>query len=186
MTRLFCIITASVALATVAFAQTPPANSPFVQPKKSVPVAPPTADQPKDIALTGVVSLGGDSLVCITVIAEKRSHWIKVGESAARISVLGYTPETGRVSVKYNGQTLNLELTKPTYDAASISRYSSTPSGPLPVASVALDVPLTNEQKESEARHLVSDLLEIGIIQREAYRRAERGLPPEDAEEATP
>jgi hypothetical protein len=186
MNRIFTTLIATATLGLNLPAQTPPKNSPFVKPSGASNIAKPTADTPEDLALSGIVSLGGSTLVCITVVAEKRSHWIKVGESAARINVLSHTPETGQVAIKYNGQTLNLELTKPTFDSASISRYSPVSSGPLPVAQVALDVPLTNKQKESEARHLVSDLLEIGIIQREAYRRAERGLPPADAAEKKP
>lgn len=186
MNRTFNILIATAALVLNLAAQTPSKNSPFVKPGGGNNITKPAADKPEDLTLSGIVSLGGSTLVCITMVADKRSHWIKVGESAARIRVLSHSPETGQVAIKYNGQTLNLELTKPTFDPSSISRYSSAPSGPLPVAQVALDVPLTDKQKESEARHLVSDLLEIGIIQREAYRRAERGLPPADAEEEKP
>ena len=187
MTRLFRLFTACASLATLAIAQTPPPNSPFVRPQKGgAPSSSPAADQSKDLALSGVVSLGGETMVCITIIADKRSHWIEVGKSAARIKVVDYSPETGQVTIQHNGQTLNLELTKPTYNPAALAQYSPVASGPLPVATVALDVPLTNEQKEAEARHLVSDLLEIGIIQREAYKKARGGEPPEDKAKATP
>jgi len=186
MIRPLSVFIASLTFGTFLAGQTPPAYSPFVKPSNGTVAAKPVADQPTDLALSGITSFGGTTLVCITVVAEKRSHWIKVGESAARIHVLGYDPQSGQVRIKHNGQTLNLELAKPNFDPAAISRYSPVPSGPLPIATVALPVAVTNKQKEEEARHLVSDLLEIGMIQREAYRRAERGLPAEGEEEKKP
>lgn len=186
MTRTLTALIASLTFGTFLAGQTPPANSPFVKPSNGTAKVTPVADQPTDLKLSGISSIGGTTLVCITVVAEKRSHWIKVGESAARIHILSHDPQSGQVAIKYNGQTLNLELTKPTFDPAAIARYSRATSGPLPTATVALPVAVTNKQKAAEARHLVSDLLEIGIIQREAYRRAERGLPPEDEEKKKP
>jgi hypothetical protein len=186
MSRRFSLFLAAVALVPFLGGQTPPSQSPFVRPTNPQAAAKPTADQPSDLALSGIMAMGGSTLVCITLVAEKRSHWIKVGESAARIHVLSHDRENGRVSLKYQGQTLSLELTKPTYNPAKLAQYSPVEPSPLPIANLALDVPLTNEQKESEARHLVSDLLEIGIIQREAYKRAQEGLPPADAEKKEP
>ena len=45
---------------------------------------------------------------------------------------------------------------------------------PLPMATVAPRVAVTNEEKATEARMLVSDLLEIGMVQRKAYEEAQR------------
>jgi hypothetical protein len=161
-------------------AQAPPKDSPFRKAQGPV-AARPVADQPTELTLSGTMSLGGTIMVCITVVAEKRSHWIKVGESASRIEVLSHNQENGQVSIRYNGKPLTLELSKPAFNTSALSQYSPVPSGPLPVATVALDVPMTNAQKESEARYLVSDLLEIGIIQREAYKKAQGGTPPVEA-----
>lgn len=178
-----CVLLALPALLT---GQTPPKNSPFVIPTAPKSVAGPMADQSTELALSGITSIGGKTLVCVTVVAEKRSHWIKVGESTARIEVLSHSKETGQVSLRYNGKPLTLQLTKPSYNPTSLAQYSPVSSAPLPVAEVATSVPLTNEQKEAEARYLVSDLLEIGMIQREAYKRAQEGVPPDEANAPAP
>ena len=180
---LSCVLLTLPALLT---GQTPPKNSPFVIPTAPKSVAGPVADQSTELTLSGITSIGGKTLVCVTVVAEKRSHWIKVGESAARIEVLSHSKETGQVSLRYNGKSMTLQLTKPTFNPSSLAQYSPIPSGPLPVAQLATSVPLTNEQKEAEARYLVSDLLEIGMIQREAYKKAQGGTPPEEANSPPP
>ena len=54
---------------------------------------------------------------------------------------------------------------------------------PLPVAQVAQPVPTTTEEKEREARMLVSDLLEIGMIQRKAYEDAQRQAATKDSDQ---
>ena len=65
-------------------------------------------------------------------------------------------------------------------------------TGPAPVAAPRPDGPVTNEvqqKQETEARMLVSDLLEIGMAQRRAYEEAQRkaaSAQPDGAQPAPP
>ena len=178
MLRFLFTLGATFALVPALLGQAPSPNSPFVKKGKSTGNSAITADQSEELTLSGITAFGGSTLVCITLTAEKRSHWIKVGESAARIKVLSHNPANGQVTVRHGGQELTLQLKKPSFNNTALANYRPSIAAPLPSAGVALDVPMTNEQKEADARYLVSDLLEIGIIQREAYKKAEKGTAP--------
>ena len=133
-------------------------------------------------------------MVCITTLNDKRSVWVEVGKTVNGIQAVSYQPEAGAVTVRQNGREVTLPIKQHTFAPGSLVAYQPTmPSGPAPMAAVAPTVAVTNEEKETEARMLVSDLLEIGMIQRQAYQEAQtrereekraeakapdRGVPP--------
>ena len=122
---------------------------------------------------TGLVNMGANPLICVTELAEKRSYWIKVGQSSQGIAVKEFDQESRSIQIQHNGQSYLLKLAMPTFDSSKLAQYQPPAlSGPLPSAGIAPTVPLTNEEKATDARMLVSDLLEIGMIQRKAYETA--------------
>jgi len=128
--------------------------------------------EPAKFELTGVINLGSDALVCITHVADQRSHWLKPGQSAGGVTVVSHDPATKSTTIRHAGRELQLTLKERTVDTGNLSVYQA--SGPVASAGVALPVALTNDEKASEARMLVSDLLEIGMIQRKAYAEAKQ------------
>ncbi len=160
---------------TSGWAQNTARPSPFMQ--KQAPVAKAdAAPQNTEYQLSGVTKIGADVMVCITTVADKRSRWLKVGETDQGFRVLSFDPEKREAVVEKGGRQHALVLKQPTYDPAALAAYQNTaalPSGPLPSAGVAQQVALTDDEKATEARMLVSDLLEIGMIQRKAYQEAQ-------------
>ncbi|MEJ6604216.1 MAG: hypothetical protein QNL51_16770 [Opitutaceae bacterium] len=118
----------------------------------------------------GLVKMGANPLICVTEIASKRSHWLKIGQTISGISLVDFDSENNVITVRHNGQTHLLTLAEATFDSGNLVAYQS--ASPLRSAGVAETVPLTNEEKATDARMLVSDLLEIGLIQRKAYEKA--------------
>lgn len=147
-------------------------SSPF-QRKPGPATAGAEAAKEQPFEFTGLVKMGSTPLVCVTELAEKRSHWIKVGQSYGGIAVREFDQASRSILIRHNGQSYHLKLVEPTFDPSKLAQYQPpAPSGPLPSAGVAPTVPLTNEEKATDARMLVSDLLEIGMIQRKAYENA--------------
>lgn len=118
--------------------------------------------------------MGDQQLICITATATQRSHWIKVGQTLNGITVVSHRPETKEVIIRRAGQEMTLPMVERSFDASQLQAYQPVPIAQAPVAQAGLAerVALTNEEKATEARMLVSDLLEIGIIQRKAYEKA--------------
>lgn len=156
-------------------AQTPP-NSPFARPGQPGATGPagPAIPANAKFELNGITRLDDTAMVCITTLADKRSRWIKVGATVEGIKVLNYDAATGAVVIRQAGQDVTLGLKQPTYDPVQLAAYQPPAmTAPLPMATPALNAPVTNEEKATEARMLVSDLLEIGMIQRKAYEEAQ-------------
>jgi hypothetical protein len=150
-------------------------SSPFMRQGGNTPAISSTGTEaPADYAFTGVVALGNEPMVCITTVATQRSQWIKVGQTVAGIRVLDHDPETRTVLIQRAGREMTLELKKRTFDPSQLQAYQPIAAAPVAQAGLAERVPLTNEEKATEARMLVSDLLEIGIIQRKAYEKAKQ------------
>ena len=149
--------------------------SPFQRAAQAAPGATATAEtEESGLQFSGVVALGADKMVCITDVAAKRSHWIKVGQTVAGIRVVSYSSESNLVTVSRAGRENTLELKKPTFDPANLVAFQPTSASPAPMAGLAEQVALTPKEKATEARMLVSDLLEIGMIQRKAYEEAKK------------
>jgi hypothetical protein len=87
------------------------------------------------------------------------------------IQVVNHDPQTDTVTIRHGGREIPLGLKQASFDPAALDavRASAVSTAPLPSAGVALNVALTEEEKATEARMLVSDLLEIGMEQRKAY-----------------
>jgi len=152
-------------------------SSPFLRSNSSTSSAATTAAANESgFQFTGVITMGSETVVCITEEATQRSHWIKVGQTVAGIRVSQHNADAKQVTIKRGGREMNLTLKSRTIDPATLVTFQpgAVSAGPVPVAEVNIPVAITNEQKEVEARMLVSDLLEIGMIQRKAYEEAKR------------
>lgn len=165
--------------ATFALAQNPPA-SPFGQAGN---VTAPAATE-ADLEFAGVSSIGQTTMVNLYDPKTKRSFWVKEGDTASGVSVLKYDRQSDRVTVRHNGveKTIALRAEKPVEGspatAAAIPPAPATvaappsPSAPSPAPTGSTQ--LSQARQEEEARMLVSDLLEIGMAQRQAYEEAQR------------
>ena len=143
-------------LAVTVSGQTP--RSPFGNGPKAANGPAANADA-QPLTLSGVITTGSGTLVCITTTGDRRSHWIKVGDKSDGIEVLRHDPATHAVVVAYDNREISLGLKQaPVIPVESRPIYTSTPAltGPAPVAGVATSVAVTNEEKEREARFLVS------------------------------
>ncbi|WP_221032957.1 hypothetical protein [Actomonas aquatica] len=179
--RLRCAALVGLGIAggvAAALAQNPPKQSPFATRGQPAGGNPAAATAPADAMLefSGIMKIGQSTMVCITTLQDKRTHWIKVGETNAGIHVPAQEAPTNAVLVRHQGREVTLPFKQPVFDAAAAANYqlSSLPTGPAPQAGIATPVAVTNEEKEAEARMLVSDLLEIGLIQRKAYQDAKK------------
>ena len=173
----FRLLLLMTAVAATLVGQAPPKQSPFEMRKNGAAPGNTTPAPPVDAVLefSGIMKIGRTTMVCITTVTDKRTRWIKVGESSDGIQVPDQPAPTNSVLVRHAGREVTLPFKQPTYDAAAIAasyQMGAMPEGPAPQAGVAPTVALTNEEKETEARMLVSDLLEIGMIQRKAYQEA--------------
>jgi hypothetical protein len=103
--------------------------------------------------LTGVVTAGENSRVCIYEAKSQHSHWISVGTGADGIQVLSYEADQKQAVISVDGARQTLHL-----------RESPT--------SAAAAAATTPEAKAREARLLTGDLLDVGLQQRQAYAKA--------------
>lgn len=132
----------------------------------------PQATQDSNAELVGVISSSKQTLVGINEKSTHHSLWVPVGQTADGIEVVSCDAAQNRAVVKIGGQlrTLVMNESPTTTTPASQVRFANgTPA--LPAQPVAMT---ENEQKENEARMLVSDLMEIGMQQRKAYEEAQR------------
>ncbi len=119
-------------------------------------------------------------LVDTTNAAKSRSRWIAVGSKDDDLEVLScdVDQDVAVVRVGLEVKTLTLRKSAGAKSGPLPVFPAPTPPSPLvgPVGGALPQVaPLvTREEKEREARMLVSDLLEIGMRQRKAYEEAQR------------
>jgi hypothetical protein len=162
-------------LALLAAQEKSPSRSPFLPPGASAAAPAATA---AEFEFTGLVSTGARTMVCVTAVPEKRSRWIAVGAQADGIKVVSHDPKAQQIVIEQGGRSLTLALKssspRPETPADEPAGPLPVAAAPLPVAGIAEPVPITDQEKEREARMLVSDLLEIGMIQRKAYEEAQR------------
>ncbi len=185
----FASIAALFAVA-VASAQTAlPKDSPFLPAPDAATADRATAQD--GLELAGVSSTAKNTLVCIYNNQTKRSHWIAVNATVEGIKVLAYDAVLDQVSLSVGGQQKVLRLRKATVSGSGVANANpgaaaagfanpavmpitlGTPQPPPAPGSIA--------QQETEARMLVSDLLEIGIQQRKAYEDAQKKTEAEKA-----
>jgi hypothetical protein len=120
-------------------------------------------------------------LVDTTNAGKSRSRWLAVGTKADDLEVLSCDVDKDEAVVRIGSDLRTLPLRKPAgSNAGTVPAAYATQSPPMPLVGPAGGAlpqvaPLvTREEKEREARMLVSDLLEIGMRQRKAYEEAQR------------
>jgi hypothetical protein len=162
----------------VAFGQTTlVANSPFEAAGGS---AAPGSAPVEAYELSGSSVEGTDVEVCIYDRQAKHSEWIRVGGTSGAIHVVSFDAVGDRAVVTVAGVKKNLSLRSDSV-AASPEVPASAPvlaAGEASAAQGPAGASPQNAAKllhdQTEARMLVSDLLEIGVQQRKAYQEAKQ------------
>ncbi|HTO03849.1 MAG TPA: hypothetical protein VL069_09120 [Opitutus sp.] len=175
-TRILAALLPAMAVAAPAGAQTPIKDSPFLPPATAA--AATKGATPYE--LSGMSVAGKATLLSITRVRDKRSFWVPVGQTVGEITAVSYDPKTDQATIKAEGQLLTLSMRKSVVVNLPVSRQPApTPAAAaqpaaLPVVSIPPLPATEQEEKETEARMLVTDLLEIGQEQRRAYEEAQR------------
>ena len=170
---------------TVARAQSPASESPFLPPAGATASAKTAAASGYE--LVGMTEVGKNVLLSINRQSDKHSLWVAVGKTVGELTVVSYDPASESAVIRADNQTLTLTLRKgnvvagPAVQpfAAPTPAPAFAPASPSAVPALSPVVvptkPMTlQEEKETEARMLVTDLLEIGQQQRKAYEEAQR------------
>ena len=148
------------------------------------------------IEFTAVSTIGKKTELVFLDKTTKKNHWLAKGETKAGIALLNYDAALEQAVVKVNGVEKTLKLRKsqgaagpgrtvaavPTGFNVPAPAFTSAPAGmtaavaPLPATPgpAGPATPQTQAQQETEARMLVSDLLEIGMAQRKAYEEKQK------------
>lgn len=169
-------------LVLTATAQPLPKQSPFLPPAAAGANA---KAGPSAFEFVGMTTLGDQTLIGVTRQQDHRSFWVPVGKTAGDITAVSYDPKSDQAVIRVEGQTLTLLLRKggvlPGVAALApppAAARAIQPGAPVPVTAAPVVVPTrplsVQEEKEMEARMLVTDLLEIGQQQRKAYEEAQK------------
>lgn len=162
-------------------------DSPFL-PAAGSALAP--APSNSDLSFTGVSGSGNTAIICIQDAKAKRSYWIPVGSTTEGIKILSFDAARDQVTLTVGGEQKQLALRRATIAVGSsnpgigVSPVASTLPTPTPTQGTQQPPPVIGSiaHQESEARMLVSDLLEIGMQQRKAYEEAQKKAEAEKAE----
>lgn len=215
MRRLALLSTLALSAAAIALAQAPAISNPFSAPASAPTAAATTHD---GIEFAGISEIGKDTHFVFVDKTAKKTRWVKEGETVEGISIVRYDSRVEQVTIRYNGSEKTLSIRKaastprtpghvvaPLQPAAGFAVPTALPQPipamPMPIAAAenggqggmpaapAPSTPQTAQAKaETDARMLVSDLLEIGMAQRKAYEEAQRkaASAPENAQPTTP
>jgi hypothetical protein len=160
----------------VVCAQAPLKESPFLPPANA-------AESSKTATayeLAGMSVAGKATLLSVVRVKDKRSTWIAVGQTVGEITAVSYDAKNEQATIRADGKLLTLSMKKAAVVSAPNILFRSpfpspSPTPATPPRPVATPLPATTqEEKETEARMLVTDLLEIGQQQRKAYEEAQR------------
>ena len=173
-TTILATLISTLGAAVGAVAQETAKGSPFLPPASgSAPAKGQTTYE-----LAGMSVAGKATLLSITRVRDKRSFWVPVGQTVGEITAVSYDPKTDEATIRADGQLLTISMRKSAVVSAPVSRQPAPtpPFRPATLPAVAIPPPPANsqEEKETEARMLVTDLLEIGQEQRRAYEEAQR------------
>jgi hypothetical protein len=171
--RLTATLITLIGAAAEATAQAPVKQSPFLPPVLET--AP--GKGATEYELAGMSVAGKATLLSITHIPDKRSTWVPVGQTVGEITAISYDPKTDQATIRVGGKLLTLSMRKSVVVSAPVSKPATAEAAkPVTLPVVAIPPPPANvqEEKETEARMLVTDLLEIGQEQRRAYEEAQR------------
>ncbi len=187
--RLISFAMAGLCVAAVKAADLPQ-ESPFAQSGSAGAVAP----QAGALEFAGVTTIGKKTTVNLYDRDQKQSFMIDVGATSRGITVVKYDGDHDRVTIRRNGVESVLGLRAATTSTSTAVAVAATPAeatvaptpAPAPTTPPKPISQLSQARQEEEARMLVSDLLEIGMIQRRAYeeaqRRAAAGQSPQAAQ----
>ena len=142
-------------------------DSPFLPPGSGEVASAPTATAPAptlaNLEFSGVMSFGEGTLISVHNLQTNKGVWIPLGGEEEGIRVLNYDSEAKEVTIASLGVTAVLKLRDADFKGGSWIK-------PLPTLEQEYGRPLTVKEEEREARMLVSDLLEIGMKERERQR----------------
>lgn len=149
-------------------------DSPFLPPGSGEVAAKPTASVPaptlSNLEFSGVMSFGQGTLISVHNLQTNKGVWIPLGGEEEGIRVLNYDSEAKEVTIASLGVTAVLKLREADFKGGSWIK-------PLPTLEQEYGRPLTVKEEEREARMLVSDLLEIGMKERERQRELRNKQP---------
>lgn len=183
-------------------------NSPFAPP--GTPASGATGPTQENLEFAGVTTIGRQTQLVFQDKVSKKSLWLAKGESRGGITLVNYDAQREQAVLRIDGAEKVLTLRKarnpasPGHVVAPVATGFELPAtppvagvpaadpNPPPSAAVLPPAPAApadpKARQESEARMLVSDLLEIGMAQRRAYEEAQRkaaegnaGTPPAPA-----
>jgi hypothetical protein len=183
------VLACALILGSTVLGQTAPKNSPFLPPPDA---AAPAGKAATTYELTGMSVAGKATLLSITRVRDKRSTWVAVGQTNGEITAVSFDPNTDQATIRADGQLLTLSMKK---SATVVNAPNAIFQSPFPASAPASTRPTpvvtplpatTQEEKETEARMLVTDLLEIGQAQRRAYEEAQRQAAAKGQKPATP
>lgn len=168
-------------------AENPAAASPLL-PATPPPAASPAPAQPVRWELAGVIGIRETLTVRINDTVEKTGAWLRVGESFGVLKLIAADADTATIQVGDERAVLGL-LVKGVAagEATPATTAAATASAPAPLPSTgdaAADAKRDQAIAEREARMLVSDLLEISMIQRKEYEDKQAAVTKAAAETA--
>lgn len=169
-------------------------DSPFAPPGTAA--AGPAAASQENLEFAGVTLIGRQTQLLFQDKVSKKSLWLSKGESRGGITLVNYDGQREQAVLRVNGTEKVLTLRKarnpatPGHAVTPVATGFELPAtppvagvpaadpNPPPSAAVLPPAPAApadpKARQESEARMLVSDLLEIGMAQRRAYEEAQR------------
>lgn len=183
-----------------------PTSSPFLPPNSQAAAA----ANGETLEFAGVSTIGNKTDLIIYDKTAKKSRWIPLGGTVAGITAVKYDPRVEQAVIRTNGVEKNLPLRKgtgplnapvavappvpvalPAIQAlpptgGQLVTIQATPADPTTLPPAPPATPETVAKQEVEARMLVSDLLEIGMAQRQAYEDARRKESEKGAPGTTP
>ena len=187
-----------VGLAVVAVAGAAPASlrqvSPFAPPDGPAPVA--DSQALGSIELTGILVMDKKPRFNLHDLASNRSFWILLGQSQNGLTATGYDAASNSVVVEGRGGVRAIRLKEarvisvPVPPSGMVANSGATMPGGQP-RPIALPEPLpanltpqqrVQRQQETEARMMVSDLLELSMQERARYQEQmrRRAAPPQN------
>jgi hypothetical protein len=191
-----------------------PKASPFMPPANAA-TAPTAVDSGETLEFAGISSVGSRTDYIVHDRTAKKSHWLGMGETKNGIALVSHDARRDVLTISANGVQKQLPLRKaaasgnrppvaPLVTVSQSTNPSSTdssvispppslpqPPSPQPVTSAQTEPrPAPSQEtivkQETEARMLVSDLLEIGMAQRRAYEEAQRRSASGNQSDAQP
>ncbi|MBL4575818.1 MAG: hypothetical protein JKY51_06940 [Opitutaceae bacterium] len=123
------------------------------------------------LQISGITVLGEEILVSIYDRKQKKSYWMPVGSSKDGLEVLSYNAKNDSVTLKQGKKTAVLMLRIASVESGGKAGVAVVQTDKVMTLEEEYGRPLTIKEQETEARMLVSDLLEIGMEERARQKR---------------